>query len=159
MVDAFGRIKEVVHDTVGKLSPNDLAFRVDKDANSISWLIWHLTRVQDDHMSELADIEQAWSADGWFEKFDLPFDVSATGYGHTSDDVERVRVSADLLTGYYDAVHERTVDFIKTLTAKDFEKVVDDSWDPPVTMAVRIVSVLSDDLQHCGQAAFVRGLL
>jgi hypothetical protein len=28
-----------------------------------------------------------------------------------------------------------------------------------VTLGVRLVSVLSDDLQHVGQAAYVRGLL
>jgi hypothetical protein len=35
--------------------------------------------------------------------------------------------------------------------------VVDRRWTPPVTLGVRLVSVLCDDLQHAGQAAFVRG--
>jgi hypothetical protein len=37
--------------------------------------------------------------------------------------------------------------------------VVDLNWDPPVTLAVRLVSVINDDLQHGGQAAYVRGML
>jgi hypothetical protein len=36
---------------------------------------------------------------------------------------------------------------------------VDDYWDPPVTLGVRLVSVISDDLQHAGQAAFIRGVI
>jgi hypothetical protein len=36
---------------------------------------------------------------------------------------------------------------------------VDESWDPPVTLGVRLVSVISDDLQHAGQAAFLRGVV
>jgi hypothetical protein len=37
--------------------------------------------------------------------------------------------------------------------------VVDEAYDPPVTLGVRLVSVLSDDLQHVGQAAYARGLI
>ena len=45
------------------------------------------------------------------------------------------------------------------LTDDDLDRIVDTSWDPPVTLGVRLISVLSDDLQHAGQAAFVRGVL
>ena len=38
------------------------------------------------------------------------------------------------------------------------DRVVDERWDPPVTLGVRLVSVISDDLQHVGQAAYLRGL-
>ena len=89
----------------------------------------------------------------------MPFDPSATGYGHSRDDVAAVQVSsAELLTGYYDAVHERTVRYVQTLTPPDLDRIVDDSWDPPVSLGVRLVSVISDNLQHAGQAAYVRGL-
>jgi hypothetical protein len=85
---------------------------------------------------------------------------SATGYGHNSDDVAAVQVrSAELLTGYHDAVHDMTIRYVEGLTDADFERIVDRSWDPPVTLAVRLVSVLSDDLQHAGQAAFIAGVL
>ena len=70
-----------------------------------------------------------------------------------------MRVAGELLTGYHDAVYQRTLDYVRTLTDADLPRVVDTSWDPPVTLAVRLVSVLSDDLQHVGQAAFIRGLL
>jgi hypothetical protein len=56
-------------------------------------------------------------------------------------------------------VHDRTVSFLRTLDDDDFARVVDESWSPPVTLGVRLVSVISDDLQHTGQAAFVRGVL
>ncbi len=83
-----------------------------------------------------------------------------TGYGHSSAKVAKVRVaSADLLTGYYDAVHEQTLGALRSLAAKDLERVVDERWDPRCPLGVRLVSVLSDDLQHVGQAAYLRGLL
>jgi hypothetical protein len=160
LTDAFDRIRGVVHGVVRGLTPEQLAFRVDDGANSIAWQVWHLTRVQDDHVADVAGIAQAWMSDGWADRFGLPFDPVDTGYGHSGDEVAAVRVnSGDLLTGYHDAVHAQTVAYVKTLTDDDLARVVDRSWDPPVTLGVRLISVISDDLQHAGQAAFVRGVI
>ena len=159
LVDAFGRIRDVVHRVADGLSAEQLAWRADRDANSIAWLLWHLTRVQDDHVADVAGLDQVWTAGGWHERFGLPFEPSAIGYGQSSDEVGAVQVdSPELLVGYHDAVHEQTVGYLRGLTDADLDRVVDTSWDPPVTLAVRLVSVVSDDLQHAGQAAFVRGL-
>ncbi|MFC5750448.1 mycothiol transferase [Actinomadura rugatobispora] len=160
LVDAFGRIREIVHRAVGGLTPEQLAHRVNGEANSIAWLVWHLTRIQDDHIAEAAAVPQVWTAKGWDERFGLPFGPAQTGYGHSSEQVEAVRVDSwELLTGYHDAVHEQTVAYVETLGDADLERIVDRSWDPPVTLGVRLVSVVSDDLQHAGQAGFIRGLL
>lgn len=158
--DAFERIYEAVHEAVEGLDADQLNERPGPDVNSISWLVWHLTRIQDDHVADVAGTEQAWTSDGWAERFGLPFDVHDTGYGHTSEEVAATRVaSGELLLGYYDAVHERTIAFVRARSAEDLDRVVDDRWTPPVTLGVRLVSVVADDLQHAGQAAYVRGLL
>jgi uncharacterized damage-inducible protein DinB len=160
LIDAYSRIQEEVHTTVEGLTPDDLNARPSDTANSISWLIWHLTRVQDDHVADAAGLDQVWLAQGWEKRFGLDLPRRDTGYGHTAQKVAKVRVeSADLLTGYYDAVHEQSLQFVRGLAAKDLERVVDERWTPAVTLGVRLVSVLSDDLQHVGQAAYVRGLL
>ncbi len=158
LTDAFERIKEVVHQTVEGLSAGDLTFRPDSAGNSIGWLVWHLTRIQDDHISDARQSEQLWSS-AWFDKFGLPLDKDDTGYGHTSAQAASVKATAELLLGYYDAVHAATVKYIDGLKEEDYDRVVDTRWDPPVTLAVRLVSVISDDLQHAGQAAYVKGLL
>ncbi|HEY6277634.1 MAG TPA: DUF664 domain-containing protein [Streptosporangiaceae bacterium] len=160
LVDAFGRIRGTVHAAVAGLSAEQLAYRIDANANSIAWLVWHLTRIQDDHVADVAQTEQIWLSGGWAERFGLPFPAQAHGYGHSSAEVAAVQVeSPDLLTGYYDAVHEQTIRFVAGLTDADLPRIVDEQWDPPVTLGVRLVSVVSDDLQHAGQAAFVRGIL
>ncbi|MEU5435012.1 DUF664 domain-containing protein [Streptomyces sp. NPDC020719] len=159
LVDAFGRIHETVVDTVGGLSAEELAFRVDDSANSIAWLIWHLTRIQDDHIADAAGLDQVWDGQGWAKRFALPLPVSDTGYGHTSAEVATVVASAELLAGYHSAVHEQTLAYVSDLDGDAFARVVDTSWNPPVTLAVRLISVIGDALQHVGQAAFVRGVL
>jgi Protein of unknown function (DUF664) len=159
LTDAFGRIREEVHLATDGLSREQLAYRVDAEANSIAWLIWHLTRIQDDHVCGVAHRQQAWTAAGWADRFGLPFGREATGYGHDPGEVAAVQADAETLTGYHDAVFENTIRYVGTLTDADLPVVVDESWDPPVTLGVRLVSVISDDLQHVGQAAFIRGFL
>ncbi|MFF0556251.1 DUF664 domain-containing protein [Streptomyces sp. NPDC020472] len=157
LVDAFGRIREVVHEAVEGLTDDELAVRIDPDANSVAWLVWHLTRVQDDHLADAFDTDQLWTSDGWADRFGLPFPKRATGYGQTSAQVGEVRAPAELLLGYHDAVHARTEELIRAVTNADLDRIVDTRWDPPVTLGVRLVSVIADDLQHAGQAAYVRG--
>jgi uncharacterized damage-inducible protein DinB len=159
LADAFGRVREAVHRAVDGLRPEELSFRLDGEANSIAWLVWHLTRIQDDHIADVAGAEQVWRSDGWAERFGLPFNEQATGYGHNAEQVAAVRASAELLTAYYDAVHEQTLRFVAGLTDADLPRIVDKSWDPPVTLGVRLISVIDDDLEHAGQAAFIRGIV
>ncbi|WP_225847235.1 DinB family protein [Streptomyces sp. HPF1205] len=160
LADAFGRVKENVHAAVDGLTPDELGERLDPGGNSVAWLIWHLTRVQDDHVAEVASRDQLWESDGWRERFDLSLPAAATGYGHTSSQVAKVRVKdASLLTGYYDAVHDATLGYVAGLSESDLDRVVDERWDPPVTLGVRLVSVIDDDIQHAGQAALLRGTL
>lgn len=66
---------------------------------------------------------------------------------------------ADLLGDYLEAVHRTTVDYVLTLSDDDFDRVVDPRWDPPVTLGVRLISLITDNLEHAGQAAYVKGLL
>lgn len=160
LADAFERVREAVHGAVEGLSADDLNARLDADANSIAWLVWHLSRIQDDHVADAGDVEQVWFSQGWADRFELPFPRRATGFGHASRQVAAVRVqSAELLLGYYDAVHEQTLRFVRGLDDAALDRVVDESWSPPVTLGVRLISVLSDDLLHAGQAAFIRGSL
>jgi hypothetical protein len=159
LADALTRVRELVPVVVGGLGEDDLAWRPDPDANSIAWLVWHLTRVADDHVAAVAGTDQVWTSDGWYERFGLPFPAAAHGYGHSSADVAAVRVPANLLAGYHDAVAEAVLAYVGTLTPGGLDRVVDERWDPPVTLGVRLVSVVNDVTQHIGQAAYVRGLL
>ena len=160
--DGFDRIRGTVHRALKDLDPELLTARPDPEANTIAWLVWHLTRVQDDHVAEVAGTEQVWAAGGWAGRFDLPFAPDATGYAQDAADVARVAgpgVTVENLLGYHDAVHAATAAYLAGLSDADLDRVVDENWTPPVTLAVRLVSVLSDDLQHAGQAAYARGVL
>ncbi|HEY3531361.1 MAG TPA: DUF664 domain-containing protein [Nocardioides sp.] len=159
LTDALGRVREQIPDVVGGLGDDDLAWRPDPEANSIAWLVWHLSRIEDDHVAGVAGSEQVWTADGWVDRFGLPFDEGEHGYGMSAADVGKVKVGGDLLAGYYDAVSRRTADYVAGLQPDDLDRVVDRAWDPPVTLGVRLVSVVNEVNAHLGQAQYVRGLL
>ena len=156
--DAYQRVLQTSTDAVDGLTVEQLAHPPEPDANPIGWLVWHLARVQDDHVADVAGTEQVWTEQGFADRFDLPFDVAATGFGQSAAEVGQVRADAGLLAEYLRAVHEQTTSYVASLTPGDLDRVVDTRWDPPVTLGLRLVSVVSDDLQHAGQAAYLRGL-
>ena len=161
LADGYGRIQRSLHLTLDGLTAEQLTYRPSEQANTIAWLAWHLTRVQDHHLSELASREQAWIADGWHEKFGKPADAQETGQRYTAEQVAAVRPSgAQVLLDYHDAVHQRSLEYLGSITPADLDRELDEpQWDPRPTVGVRLVSVIGDNLQHAGQASYLRGLI
>jgi hypothetical protein len=160
LLELYGRIPPLAQSAVEGMPAAQLTEAPGPSANTIAWLIWHLARVQDHHISELLDEDQLWVTGGWAARFGLPPDPHNTGYGHAAEDVATVRPEGpDALLEYLQAVDQRTSAFLEARTQADLDQIVDRRWDPPVTMGVRLVSIADDCLQHAGQAAYLRGLL
>jgi hypothetical protein len=160
LIEALGRVDEHVEEIVEGLAPDDLTATVVPGSNSIGWLVWHLTRVQDHHVAGLLDDEQIWVAGSWGLKFGVDSDPDNTGYGHGPDDVAAIRpTDPAVLAEYYRAVSTRTMEMLRWARPVDLDRVVDEHWDPPVTLGVRLISVIDDDVQHAGQAKYLKGLL
>ena len=158
LTDAFGRIHALYADIAADLPPEAAQQRPEGTGNSIVWLLWHTARVQDDHVAGLSGGTQAWH-DGWAERFALPFDRNDIGYGHSSDEVDAVRVERlEDLVDYHQSVHQLTLAYLERVDHDELDRIVDRHWDPPVTAGARLVSILGDCLQHLGQAAYVNGL-
>jgi Protein of unknown function (DUF664) len=160
LLELYGRIPPLAAAAVDGLDGEDLGRAPKPGTNTIGWLVWHLARVQDHHVSELLDAEQVWVSGDWARRCGLEPDPSNTGYAHSADEVGAVRPeTADVLLDYLHEVQGRTTTMLEGLGSEDLDRVVDQRWDPPVTLAVRLVSIADDSLQHAGQAAYVRGLL
>jgi uncharacterized damage-inducible protein DinB len=160
LLELYGRVAPLVRQAVHGLSAEQLVVQPALGANTIGWLIWHVARVEDDHIGDVMGAPQLWAEGDWASRFGLEPDTSNIGYGHSAEEMARVRPeSAAALVEYFEAVHTRTVEWLAGLTPEDLDRVVDTRWDPPVTLGVRLVSVADDSLQHVGQAAYVRGSL
>lgn len=161
LVDGFGRIRENVSYVLDGLNQEQSLYRPDPDANPVSWLVWHLTRVQDDHVAGAFGTPQVWSSGGWAAKFGVPGSMD-TGWGHSPDQVlhfARATAAAPLLQEYHEAVYAQTIRLVSEVSDADLDRVVDTRWTPHVTLGVRLVSVLDDDMQHVGAAAYLRGII
>lgn len=157
--DAYTRVHEELPLVLGGLDADTVLWRLDPEANSIGWLTWHLTRVQDDHLAGVGQIPQVWVRDQFADRFALPYPIEAHGYGHTSADVGAFSVGdVGLLLEYHHAVHEMSLEVVDSLDDTGYARIVDDNWDPPVTAAVRLVSVIGDTQAHLGQIGYIRGL-
>ena len=160
--DAFTRLVEHVDAVTDDLSDEVSLYRPTTasggQANSICWLVWHSARVQDAQLAHIAGVEQVWLSGGWVDRFALDLPRDAHGYGHTAEEVGKVQAPAELLAGYYHAVHRMTLEYLAGLTTDELERVVDEHWNPPVTASARLVSIIDDCAQHLGQAAYLRGI-
>ncbi len=160
LLELYGRIPPLARAAVEGLDGEELVRPPASGANPIGWLLWHLTRVQDHHISELLDTEQIWASGEWAAGFGLEADPTNTGYGHSPEEVAAVRPEGPAaVLGYLDAVDARTRSLLEDVTPAALDRVVDRRWDPPVTLGVRLVSIADDCLQHAGQAAYARGAL
>lgn len=158
--ELYGRIPPLVGVAVSGLSADDLTRTPQPGTNPVGWLVWHLTRVQDHHVSELLETAQVWTEGEWAQRFGLTPDPWNLGFGHQPADVAAVRPeNAAALVEYHDEVFARTEPLLAGLTPEALDEVVDRNWDPPVTLGVRLVSIADDCLQHAGQALYVRGLI
>lgn len=158
LLDAFGRIRETVAAALEGVDDASLVRRPAGNGNSIAWLIWHLGRIEDAQIAAAAGLDQVWMSQEFVGRFGLPLPERDTGYGHSTENVDAVQAPPELLLEYYDAVHRQTREFVGTLDDEDFDRIVDTRWDPPVTLGIRLVSIIADCLQHVGQAAYAKGL-
>jgi hypothetical protein len=156
--DSFTRLIEHVDAITDGLSDDALTYQPSPDANSIAWLLWHSARVQDAQLCDIAGTEQVWMRDGWADRFNLDLPKDSHGYGHTPEQAAKVRAPVELLSGYYHAVHQMTLEFVASVTPEELARIVDRRWTPAVTASARIVSIIDDCAQHLGSAAYIRGI-
>jgi hypothetical protein len=161
LTDGYGRIMEVLEKTLKGMTPQDLDKQPRPDCNSMGWLAWHLTRLQDDHISARMGEEQLWTRDGWHARFNRPKNSKDIGFGHTPKDVAAFKSpQVETFLEYYRALLDRTVNYINSLSSADLDRELNEPWYQPLpTVGVRLISVMADNLQHVGQASYVRGFL
>jgi hypothetical protein len=159
--DGYGRVLEALEEALNGLAPDDLDWQPRSDCNTMGWLAWHLTRVQDDHVADLIMEDQLWIKDGWHAKFDRPPDSKDIGWGHTPEQVSAFRSpDVEILLDYHRVVLERTKRYIGRLSVEDLDRELNEPWFQPLpTVGVRLISILGDGLMHAGQVAYIRGLL
>ena len=158
LLDLYGRIPPLAKLAVDGLEAAELRRIPSPGTNSIGWLVWHVGRVQDHQISEQMDVPQLWVAYGWANRFGMEPEPLDIGFGHTAEQVAAVQPTGpDILLSYLGATQSRAEAMIAELRSEDLDRIVDEGWDPPVTLGARLISIADDCLQHVGQACYLRG--
>ena len=154
----FTRISQVLETVLDGLTENEINQQPTPECNSIGWMVWHLTRVQDRFIAMLSNNEQVWITEKWYGKFSREADAKDIGYGHRPEDLANFKVpDTKTLLDYHHAVLEKTKQYTNKLSPEELDRVIDDSRAP--TVALRLTAFISDNLQHAGQVAYLRGWL
>ena len=158
LIEVFERVSQMLEKALDGLTQDDLNCLPNPDCNSIGWLVWHLTRVQDSAISNLMDKEQCWIDDKWYSKFGRNPDPNDRGVGHSSEDVSNFKSpDSKTLLEYYRIVFKHTKEYISKLSTDELGREIDNPRSPLV--GLRIAAITNDNLQHIGQIAYLRGLL
>lgn len=157
--DAFERVHETLHNALSDLTPEEL---IKEPHPPMGWLAWRGTRTQDAQLSRLAGKEQAWIADGWHARFNMPPLPQNYGPGltHTRVQVAAFRApNAQILLDYHDVVFRRTQAYLSKVTPQELDReLYEPQFQPFPTVAVRLVSVVVSSLQGTGQILYLKGL-
>jgi hypothetical protein len=158
LIEAYSHINRIVHQAADDLSIEQLAYRPEEGSNSIAWLIWHLTRIQDSHLKNVVQLDEAWLTEQWDERFGMA-GSTGIGFGDGPDEVAAIRPPRAILLGYHDRVAGRVLDYLPSIDAAELDRIVDTNYDPHVKAGIRLMSVVQDNTQHAGQARYLRGMI
>ncbi|MBW2000569.1 MAG: DinB family protein, partial [Deltaproteobacteria bacterium] len=137
------------------LNEEELNHQSAPDSNSIGWLAWHSARGQDRAVAGLTGEEQIWIKEQWYTRFNRPPDPTDFGLGHTPEDLAAFKSpDVDTLLGYQRAVFGEAKRCLENLSESDLDRKLDHPVFP--TVGARIIALISDNLQHAGQAGYVR---
>jgi len=171
-MDALDLLKNLVRRPIealdnfwSDLDPSRLNSHPGGHPNSIAWLLWHTARETDAQIAPLMQQEERWTAEGFDTRFgfaDQNLGTADIGLGQSADDAWKITVEQTpegkaLLREYLETVYGQFSRWIESLTADDLDRIIDEQWDPPVTLGIRILSVIDDATQHVGQAAYIAG--
>ncbi len=158
LVNVFERTTQTLEKALDGLSAYDLHYVPVPDSNSIAWLAWHLTRVQDSAVSGLIGKEQRWITEKWYSKFNRTPDPRDLGVGHTAEDVSKLKPpDAKSLLDYHHAVAKQTKEYLEKLTEAELAREIDNPRSP--TVGLRLSGIINDNIQHLGQIAYIRGMV
>ena len=157
---ALGRNWDMVDAALEGLDDAILLRRPNEQCNSISWILWHMSRVVDTFIhTRLRSTPQLWVDGGWHQKFGMAADPEDRGVGWTAEQVAEWPAPArDVQLGYYEAVKAAAKAYMEPLSAEELEKrMVIPPVAEPRSVAAALGQMTWDNIAHGGQIAYLRG--
>ena len=159
-VSALARNWEMVASAVAEVDETTMTDRPNEDSNSMSWLIWHMTRVADRFIHfRLMDKPQIWTVDAWHEKFNMAADPHDFGMGWSNEQAAAWQAPPkDVVMEYFNTVNSAVSAYLLPLSDADLAREI--NWTAPIaTLSVgeALGILVWDNIVHGGQVAYLRG--
>jgi uncharacterized damage-inducible protein DinB len=157
---ALERNWDMIDRALEGLDDATLARQPSDQCNSITWLLWHMSRVVDTFMTtRIREKPQLWLSEGWHQRFGMADDPDDRGVGWTAAQVAAWSAPGrDVLIGYYQAVRAAAREFLSSVTPAELEKtIVFPPSDEPRSVASALGQMTWDAISHGGQIAYLRG--
>lgn len=161
LIDLVGRLRDGVHTLCDGLADEAATYRIDDQANTIDWLLWHSARCSDAQLHHMIGGDELWRT--WRDRLKVPLPperlgFAEMGYGMTAADAHLVVAPVAELAAYAQACWDELEDYVRGADDDELSRIVDDSYDPPVSAGVRLLSIIEDCIIHLGQAAYIKGV-
>ena len=145
--------------TLDGLTPEERRYQPTSESNHIDWLVWHMARVEDAWVTRTGGQTSVWELGGWGDRFGIDIDGAQSGNGQTMDQVVNLPQysMADMLE-YYDAVRDRTYEFLDDFTTEDLERETEHHRRGTVNGAWILGHMTVEESRHLGQIGYLRGM-
>jgi uncharacterized damage-inducible protein DinB len=138
------------------LNTEQLIWRPAPTANNIGFILWHMVRNEDARITGTGNLDgDIWAVDSWHEKFGQP--ATAPDPGDRMGLRALAIPSLEVLTGYAEAVHQRSIKYVKGLMPEDLDKLPDQSR-PELAVSGSLRHLITHKNNHHGQIDYLRGL-
>jgi uncharacterized damage-inducible protein DinB len=159
-VSALERNWQMVLEAVSEVDEATMTARPNDDSNSMSWLIWHMTRVADRFIHfRLMSKPQIWTEGAWHEKFKMAANSDDFGMGWSNEQAAAWEApSKDVLLDYFNTVNTAVGAYLQSLSEADLAREIPFPVAPDTIAVGDALGVLVwDNIVHGGQVAYLRG--
>jgi hypothetical protein len=139
------------------LTQEEAAWSPAKTSNSIAFILWHVTRVEDFFVIRVIQRGvELYEAEGWREKLGTP--AKDTGFDYTLEQLRAWPVpKLEIIRGYSESVRKKTLALLNSISPERLSELArpDRSPDSVGDILCRIATEIA---LHVGQIAYIRGI-
>jgi len=137
------------------LTQEEVAWCPAEESNSIAFILWHTMLVEDIFINRVIQGgKEIHETEGWQEKLGTP----AKAHQFTREELQAWPVpKLEVLKEYANSVQERTLTFLKSITAEKLDEVPLPDTSPNST-GVMLGHLCNEIARHVGQIAYLRGI-
>jgi uncharacterized damage-inducible protein DinB len=137
------------------LTQEETTWSPSPECNSISFILWHMTRVEDFFVNRVIQREkELYETQKWQEKLGTP----TKAYQYTVEELQAWRApKLEILREYANSVREKTLAFLNSIPPERLSEVPRPDRSPD-SIGVTLEHVSTEIALHVGQIAYLRGI-